>query len=179
MDKNVEILSNIVLFFVVAIIFLVVIAVIFRITLKKYNVNSNKLKFYGLFLEMDNVSIISFSAVSLNYIFLIWCTTTFTGLNYVYVLITLAFVLVADLCIKKYRQIPRDLVFTFINCLCVYVISLIYNYLVNDYTSIFLLIILGLLMLFVFLYYTYITFKWLNEIATRNKLLKNKKYDKI
>ena len=69
--------------------------------------------------------------------------------------------------------------FCVINCLCIYVVSLIYNYLVNEYTSIFLLIILGLLMLFVFLYYTYITFKLLNEIATRNKLLKNKKYDKI
>ncbi len=179
MDKNVEILSNIVSFLVVAIIFLVALAIIFRITLKKYNVKSNKLKFYGLFLEMDNASIISFSAVSLNYIFLIWCTTTFSGLNLIYVLITLTFMLIGDLFIEKYKEIPRDLLYTAINCLCIYVVSLIYNYLVNEYTSIFLLIILGLVMLFVFLYYTYITFKLLNEIAIRNKLLKNKKYDKI
>ena len=72
MDKSVEILSNIVSFLVVAIIFLMAIAIIFRLTLKHYNVKSNKLKFYGLFLEMDNSSIIAFSAVSLNYIFLIY-----------------------------------------------------------------------------------------------------------
>lgn len=179
MDNNVEILSNIVSFLVVAIIFLLAIAIIFAFALKKYNVKSNKLKFYGLFLEMDNPSIIAFSAVSLNYIFLIWCTTTFSGLNYIYILITFIFILVADLSIKKFKDIPRDAMFCVINCLCIYVVSLIYNYLVNEYTSIFLLIILGLLMLFVFLYYTYITFKLLNEIATRNKLLKNKKYDKI
>ena len=179
MDKSVEILSNIVSFLVVAIIFLMAIAIIFRLTLKHYNVKSNKLKFYGLFLEMDNSSIIAFSAVSLNYIFLIWCTTTFSGLNYIYILITVSFILISDLCIKKYKYIPRDLLYTVINCLCVYVVSLIYNYLINEYTSIFLLIILGLLMLFVFLFYTYITFKLLNEIAVRNKLLKNKKYDKV
>ena len=179
MDKNVEILSNIISFLVVAIIFLTAIVIIFALTLKKYNVKSNKLKFYGLFLEMDNPSIIAFSAISLNYIFLIWCTTTFSSLNYIYVLMTFAFVLVADFSIKKFKEIPRDMLFCLINCLCIYVVSLIYNYLVNEYTSIFLLIILGLLMLFVFLYYTYITFKLLNEIATRNKLLKNKKYDKI
>ena len=85
MDNNVEILSNIVSFLVVAIIFLLAIAIIFAFALKKYNVKSNKLKFYGLFLEMDNPSIIAFSAVSLNYIFLIWCTTTFSGLNYIYI----------------------------------------------------------------------------------------------
>lgn len=179
MDKNVEILSNIVSFLVVAIIFLLAIAIIFRLTLKHYNVNSNKLKFYGLFLEMNNASIISFSAISLNYIFLIWCTTTFSGLNYIYVIITLSFVLIGDLFIKKYKEIPRDIVYTVISLACIYVISLIYNYLINEYTSVFLLIILGLLMLFAFLYYTYITFKLLNEIAVRNKLLKNKKYDKV
>lgn len=179
MDKNVEILSNIVSFLVVAIIFLTAIAIIFALTLKKYNVKSNKLKFYGLFLEMDNASIIAFSSISLNYIFLIWCTTTFSSLNYIYVLMTFIFILVSDLSIKKYKELPRDMLFCVINCLCIYVVSLIYNYLVNEYTSIFLLIILGLLMLFVFLYYTYITFKLLNEVATRNKLLKNKKYDKI
>ena len=92
---------------------------------------------------------------------------------------TFTFVLIANICVKKYKEIPRDILFSLINCLCIYVVSLIYNYLVNEYTSIFLLIILGLVMLFVFLYYTYITFKWLNEVATRNKLLKNKKYDKI
>ena len=61
-DGNVDIiLSNIVSFLVVAIIILIAIAIIFRVTLKKYNVKSNKLKFYGLFLEMDNSSIVAFS----------------------------------------------------------------------------------------------------------------------
>ena len=179
MDKNIDILSNIILFGIVALIFLIVIAIIFRITLKKYNVKSNKLKFYGLFLEMDNRSIIAFSAITLNYIFLIWCTTTFTGLNYIYVLITVVFMLISDIITKNYQKIPRNLLFTAINCLCIYVINIIYNYLVNEYTSLFLLIILGLLMLFVFLYYTYTAFKLLNEVAMKNKLFKNKNYNKV
>ena len=80
---------------------------------------------------------------------------------------------------KNYNKMPRNILFTIINCLCIYVINIIYNYLVNEYTSLFLLIILGMLMLVVFLYYTYTAFKLLNEVAVKNKLLKNKKYDKV
>ena len=66
------ILENIISFLFVALIFLGVLAVTFKITLKNYNVKTSKLKFYGLFLGMDNKSVLSFSVVTLNYIFLIF-----------------------------------------------------------------------------------------------------------
>ncbi len=179
MDKNINIFSNLMTFLIVAIIFLVALFVIFMITLKNYNVKSSKLKFYGLFLEMDNRGILAFSAISLNFIFLVWCTTTFTGLNYIYVLMTLTFMLFANLVNKNYKKLPRDLLFTLINCLCIYVVNLLYNYLVNEYTSIFLLILLGLLMLFVFLYYIYTLFKLLNEVVQKDKYLQKKDYKKV
>lgn len=178
MEAN-EILWNIINFLFVGLIFLAVLAVTFRITLKNYNVKTSKLKFYGLFLGMDNKSVLAFSCITLNYIFLIWCTATFTGINVVYVAITTFFVLLSDILIKDFNRIHIDLFFTAINCLCIYVISLLYNYLVNEYTTIFLLIVLGLVIVFVFLYFTYITFKLLNNIVLKQENLQKKNYKKL
>lgn len=174
-----EILENIINFLFVALIFLGVLAIVFKITLKNYNVKTSKLKFYGLFLGMDNKSVLAFSCITLNYIFLIWCTATFSGINIVYVSITAFLVILSDILIKDFNRIHIDLMFTAINCLCIFVISLIYNYLVNEYTTIFLLIILGLVIIFVFLYFTYITFKLLNNIVLKQENLQKKNYKKL
>lgn len=177
--KTGEILQNVISFLIVALIFIMVLAITFKITLKNYNVKNSKLKFYGLFLGMNNKSIMAFASVTLNYIFLIWCTATFSGMNIIYVMITTIFMLLSDILIKDYKKIPINLLFTVINCLCIYVISVVYNYLVNDYTSIFLLIVLGLLIIFVFLYFTYVTFKLLNNIVLKQENLQKKNYKTV
>jgi hypothetical protein len=179
MSKDFSIIGDIVNFLLVGIIFIGVLAIIFKVTLKKYNVKTSKIKFYGLFLGMDNKSILSFSLVTLNYIFLIWCTATFSGLNIYYVVITVAFMLLADIIINDYQRIPKDLVLCMINMSCIFVTSLLYNYLVNEYSSVFLLIILGLVTILVFLYFTYMTFKLLNNIVIREENLKKKNYKKL
>lgn len=179
MDKNIDILGNIINFLIVALIFLGVLGITFKITLKNYNVKTSKIKFYGLFLGMDNKSILAFSLVTLNYIFLIWCTATFTGINYIYIFITVFFMLMSDIIMKNYKRIPIGLVYSLINILCIYVTSLLYNYLTNKYTSVFLLIILGLVIVFVFLYFTYITFKMLNNIVLKQENLQKKDYKKL
>lgn len=177
--KTGEILQNIISFLIVALIFIMVLAVTFKITLKNYNVKTSKLKFYGLFLGMDNKSVMAFASVTLNYIFLIWCTATFSGMNIIYIMMTTIFILLSDILIKEYKKIPINLLFTAINCLCIYVISIVYNYLVNEYTSIFLLIVLGLLIIFVFLYFTYVTFRLLNNIVLKQENLQKKNYKKV
>lgn len=173
------ILGNIFDFLLVALIFLGVLAVTFKITLKNYNVKTSKLKFYGLFLGMDNKSVLAFSCITLNYIFLIWCTATFSGMNIFYILITTVFMVLSDLLVKDYKRLPIDLLFTAINCLCIYVISLIYNYFTEESATIFLLILLGLVIVFVFLYFTYITFKLLNNVVLKQENLQRKKYKKL
>jgi len=173
------ILGNIFDFLLVAVIFLVVLAITFKITLKNYNVRTSKLKFYGLFLGMDNKSVLAFSCITLNYIFLIWCTATFSGMNVIYAIITVFFVMLADVLIKDYHRLHIDLLFSVINCICIFVTSLLYKYLTTEYTSIFLLILLGLVIVFVFLYFTYITFKLLNNIVLKQENLQKKKYKRL
>ena len=179
MIDSLDILGNIVNFLLVALIFLGILAITFKISLKNYNVKTSKVKFYGLFLGMNNRSILAFSSVTLNYIFLIWCTATFSGLNLIYVFITVFFLMFADILVKDYKRIPIDLLFSLINLLCIYVTSLIYQYLTTEYTTIFLLIILGLVIIFVFLYFTYITFKLLNNIVLKQENLQKKNYSKL
>ena len=179
MNENLYILGDIVNFLLVGILFITVLAIIFKITLKNYNVKTSKIKFYGLFLGMDNRSILAFSLITINYIFLIWCTATFSGLNIFYVGITVFFLLSADIIMKNYNRLPIDLIYSMINMACIFVTSLLYDYLINKYTTIYLLIILGLLVLFVFLYFTYITFKLLNNIVISEENLKKKNYKKV
>ena len=176
---NYEIIGDIVTFLIVGIVFIAVIAILFRITLKNYNVRSGKIKFYGMFLGMDNRSILAFSLITLNSVFLIWWTSCFTGLNVYYVVITVVLMLLADIMIKDYGRIPTDLIFSMINMLCIFVTSMLYNYLNNQYSSVFLLIILGLVTLFVFLYFTYMPFKLLNNVIIREENLKKKNYKEL
>ena len=179
MNQDLSILGNIVNFLVVGIVFIIVLAITFKISLKNYNVKTSKIRFYGLFLGMDNRGILAFSLITLNYIFLIWCTATFTGLNIYYVFITVLFMILADIAIKDYNRIPKDLIYSMINMACIFVTSMLYDYLTNKYTTVFLLIILGLVTLFVFLYFTYMTFKLLNNIVIKEENLKKKNYKKL
>ena len=133
MEKDLPILGNIVNFLVVAIIFLIVLAITFKITLKNYNVKTSKIKFYGLFLGMDNRGILAFSMITLNYIFLIWCVATFSGLNIYYVFITLLFMIGADIVIKDYNRITIDLIYSMINMLAIFVTSRLYDYLRGEF----------------------------------------------
>ena len=179
MNDDYNVLGNMVGFLLVGIVFIIVLAITFRVSLKNYNVKTSKIKFYGLFLGMDTRSILAFSLITLNSIFLIWCITTFSGLNIYYVFITVSLMLLADIVIKDYNRIPIDLIYSMINMACIFVTSMLYDYLVNKYNSVFLLIILGLVCLFVFLYYTYMTFKLLNNVIIKEENLAKKDYKKL
>ncbi len=176
---NNTILGDMINFLLVGIVFIIVLAITFKVSLKNYNVKTSKIKFYGLFLGMDNRSILAFSLITLNYIFLIWCTATFSGLNIYYVFITVLFMLLADIVIKNYDQIVIDLLYSMANMACIFVTSLLYDYLINKYKSILLLIVLGLLCILVFLYFTYMTFRLLNNIVIKEENLAKKNYKKL
>lgn len=179
MSNDINILGNMVSFLLVGIVFIVVLALTFKFSLKNYNVKTSKIKFYGLFLGMDNRAILAFSLITLNSIFLIWWITTFMGLNIYFIFVTVALMIIADIAIKDYNRIFIDLVYSMINMGCIFVTSMLYDYLVNKYSSIFMLIILGLVCLFVFLYFTYITFKLLNNVIIKEENLAKKDYKKL
>ena len=85
----------------------------------------------------------------------------------------------ADVAIKDYNRVTIDLVYAMINMLAIFVTYRLYNYLVDTYTTVYLLILLGFVMVTVFLYFTYITFKLLNNVVLKEENLKKKNYKKL
>lgn len=164
-------------FLIVGVIFLVMLAISFTILLKKFKVDRNRIKFYGLFLEMDNKSIISFATISLNYLFLTWCITTFQ-MNIYYIVFSSILMLIGDLLILNYPKGLLNLLNNLVICLIILAISLLYNYLVFETFNVLVVILLILLILFVFVYLTFIMFKTLNGVVIKHKFLRRKKYEK-
>ena len=177
--KSEQMLEELIVFFSVAIIFLVVIALIFAIFCKKFKFNNKNIELYGLLLNLNTPSLISISAITINYLFLVWCTISFKGMQVVYIAITLILVLISEAVIDNFKGLPLSIALTFVNCLAIQVIYLLYNYLVQENFSYILLIVLFLLILFVFLYYTYNLFRGINNIVVKHKYLKGKKQYKV
>lgn len=173
---NIEIVNGLVNFSVVSVIVLIVVAVIFSIFCKKFKFNEKNIELYGLFLNLDTVSLISIASLTICYLFLVWCTISFTGLNVIYIAFITILVIISDVVIDNFKKLPISLLLTVIDCIAIQVIYMIYEYLTKTDFSYFLLIILILVIIFVFLYYTYNLFRQINNIVVRNKYLKDKQY---
>lgn len=102
--EQTEIIKTLINFFLVGIIFLIVMAVTFKILLKKYSVDNAKIKFYGLFLGMNNKQILSFSMISLNYLFLVYNLISFNNINIIIIFISSILVILSDIILKNYPK---------------------------------------------------------------------------
>lgn len=171
-----EILSNLIDFFIVAVIFLIVIAVCFKIFCKKFKFNDKNVEIYGLLLNLNTTPLISISTITINYLFLVCWLISFKGLNVIYVSITLILVLISEAVIDNFKGLPLSMVLSGINYGAIHITYLIYQYVTLDEFSYLLLVVLGLVVLFVFLYFTYNLFRQINNIVIKHKYLKNKKY---
>ena len=171
------IMSNLIDFSIIAIVFLIGITIIFTIFCKKFKFNSKNVEVYGLLLNLNTTSLISMAALTINYLFIVWCTFSFEGLNVIYIAITLILVLISDAIIDNFKGLIKSIPLALINCGAIQIIYLLYDYITNENFSYLLMITLFLVILFVFLYHTYNLFRGINNIVIKNKYLKNKKYN--
>ena len=174
--NNIEIINGLVNFSIVAVIFLISVAILFKIFCKKFKFNKKNIELYGLLLNLDTISLIAIASITINYLFLVWCTITFTGLNIIYIAFTVILSLIPIFITDTFKKLPITLLFIIANLSAVQIIYLIYNYLTKEYFSYILLLVLFLLIIFVFLYYTYNLFKQVNNIVIKNKYLNKKNY---
>lgn len=173
---NEEIIQEMINFFGVAVVFLVMIAIVFRIFCRKFKFHDKNVELYGLLLNLNTSSLISISATTINYLFLVWCTISFQGLRVIYIAITLLLVLLSEAVIDNFKGLPVSLGMTVINCCAIQLIYELYQYLTTENFSYLLLVVMFLLILFVFLYYTYNLLRNVNNVVVRGKYLKKKKY---
>lgn len=173
---NKEIINSLLNFSLVGLTFMAVLFLSLKIFLKKFKFDKRNIELYGMFLKLKTTSLISISALTINYLFLVWATASFKGLNIIYITFTTILVLISDIVIDKFNNIPKDLLQTIGNCLAIELVYLIYNYLSTEYNSPILFIILLLVIIFAFLYYTYNLFKSINNVVIEQKYLRRKKY---
>lgn len=174
--ENSEMIQGLFSFFAVAIVFLVGIAIVFKIFCKNFHFNNKNVELYGLLLNLNTQSLISIAAITINYLFLVWCAISFRGLNIIYIAITLILVLLSEAVIDNFKGLPLSILLSIVNCVAIQVIYLLYHYLIEEVFSYPLLLVLGLVILFVFLYFTYNLFRGINNVVVKHKYLKGKKY---
>ena len=172
-----EIITDLIYFFVVAVIFLLVIAIAFRIFCKHFKFNDKNVEIYGLLLNLNTTSLVSIATITINYLFLVWWMISFNGVNVIYMAITLVLVLISEAVIDNFKGLPLSMLLSFANCGAIHIIHLIYDYVTVEEFSWLLMVVLGLVVLFVFLYFTYNLFRQINNIVIKHKYLKNKKYN--
>ena len=170
-----KIIADLLYFFMTAFIFLVSIAVCFKIFGKHFRFNDKNVEIYGLLLNLNTSSLISIASITINYLFLIWWMISFNGVNIIYIAITLILVLISEAVIDNFKGLPLSMILSLINCLAIHIIYLIYDYAMVE-ASYMLFLILGLVVLFVFLYITYNLFRQINNIVVKCKYLDNDKY---
>ena len=148
---------------------------IFRDSLRIYFANIVTV-LYGLLLNLNTPCLISMASLTINYLFLVWCTITFKGINVIYIAIILILVLISEAVLDNFGDLIKSIPLAIIDCAAIQVISLLYEYITNEEFSFLLLIVLFLSILFVFLYYTYNLFRGINNIVIKHKKLKKKNY---
>ena len=147
-----NIISELINFSIVSAIFLIGIAIIFKLFCKTFKFNSKNIEIYGLLLNLNTTSLISMASLTINYLFLVWCTISFKGINVIYIAIILILVLISEAAIDNFKGLRKSIPLAVVNCIAIQIISLLYKYIIEYEFSYLLLIILFLSILFVFLY---------------------------
>lgn len=173
--EQTEIIKALINFFLVGIIFLIVMAVTFKILLKKYSVDNAKIKFYGLFLGMNNKQILSFSMISLNYLFLVYNLISFNNINIIIIFISSILVILSDIILKNYPKGLLNILYEIISLLSIYITNILYNYVLEQNSPIILVCLVFVIILSV-LFYSFTLFKTLNNVIIKDKHIKEEKY---
>lgn len=173
--ENSEIIYNLISFLIVGLIFMVALAVTFKILLKQYSVDNGKIKFYGLFLGLNNRQILSFSMISLNYIFLVYNLLTFNSVNIIFVTFSVLLVLLSDILIKNYPKGLINILYETISILTIFVNNLLYNFVIEQ-DSVVVIVCLVFVIILSVLLYSFVLFKSLNNVIVKDKFIKEEKY---
>lgn len=174
MEHN-EIIYTLISFLIVGLIFMTTLAITFKILLKKYSVDNSKIKFYGLFLGMNNKQILSFSMITLNYMFLVYCLVSFANFNIIYAIFSFILIILSDILIKNYPKGFLNILYNIISLLTIFINSILYNFIQEQNSTIIVVCIVFEIILSI-LFYSYVLFKSLNNVIVKNKFIKEEKY---
>lgn len=164
-------MENILYFAFVGLIVLISLYIILKILIKKFNPKESKVNIYGILQGMKNTEIISLSCGIVSYIFLLYMMVSFIDLDIFIIVLQLSLTLISGLLIKN-KKLPINLLLDLISLGGIKLVYLIHDYLVNEYYSVWMLLLLVFLMIFLLLYLSYTLLKNMKYVVLKNKYVR-------
>ncbi len=164
-------MNDIFYFAFAALIVVIAIYIILKVLIKKFNPEKSQVRIYGILQGISTFEIISISSAIISYVFMIYLMVSFVDVTIDIVIIVTFLSLLSDILIKN-KKILINLFLTLISLAGIKIIYLIHDYLSAEYMSVWMLLLLVFVMLFVFLYLSYTLLKNLNSVVIANKYIR-------
>ena len=146
-------------------------SLILKILIKKFDPEQSKVRLYGILKGMTNKEIISISSSIINYIFVLYLMISFIDLD-IYIVIIVSFLTLLSGILIKNKKVFINLLLNLVSLGGLKVVYLIHDYIINDYMSIWMLLLLVFVMIFLFLYLSYTLLKDLKSVIISNKYIR-------
>lgn len=164
-------------FILVGILMVIIIGILLSFYCHNKKISRNKMKLYGIMMNMNNKHILAISITLINYLFLICGLLFYEKVNVLFISITLILSLIPCFLAYNSKYLLFSVITAFLNCGIVFIDNQIhFNYLKNGGTDI--LIISYLITLVGFVYFTITEFISINYIVNAHNLLRRKGNEK-
>lgn len=164
-------MENVFYFAFVGLIVVISISFILKVLIKKFDPEQSKVRLYGILKGMTNKEIISISSSIINYIFVLYLMISFIDLD-IYIVIIVSFLTLLSGILIKNKKVFINLLLNLVSLGGLKVVYLIHDYIINDYMSIWMLLLLVFVMIFLFLYLSYTLLKDLKSVIISNKYIR-------
>lgn len=164
-------MENVFYFAFAGLIVVISLSLILKILIKKFDPEQSKVRLYGILKGMTNKEIISISSSIINYIFVLYLMISFIDLD-IYIVIIVSFLTLLSGILIKNKKVFIDLLLNLVSLGGLKVVYLIHDYIINDYMSIWMLLLLVFVMIFLSLYLSYTLLKDLKSVIISNKYIR-------
>lgn len=164
-------MENVFYFAFAGLIVVISLSLILKILIKKFDPEQSKVRLYGILKGMTNKEIISISSSIINYIFVLYLMISFIDLD-IYIVIIVSFLTLFSGILIKNKKVFINLLLNLVSLGGLKVVYLIHDYIINDYMSIWMLLLLVFVMIFLFLYLSYTLLKDLKSVIISNKYIR-------
>ncbi len=164
-------MENVFYFAFAGLIVVISLSLILKILIKKFDPEQSKVRLYGILKGMTNKEIISISSSIINYIFVLYLMISFIDLD-IYIVIIVSFLTLLSGILIKNKKVFINLLLNLVSLGGLKVVYLIHDYIINDYMSIWMLLLLVFVMIFLSLYLSYTLLKDLKSVIISNKYIR-------
>jgi hypothetical protein len=156
-------------------IVLIAMGLVLRHIIKRFNINEYKIKLYGIFMNLGDLSILAICSSIIRYIFILWCVIGCSNFNIIHLIFLITISLITNLCVFNLLGFIFDMFSSLILYFSFIICSLLLGYLNDVRFEWYVLTIAVLLIIFIFIYATYFLLKTVNDIVSKNKYIRRKK----